>query len=651
MWQVQIYSSTSQNPNTAQVKPNTLLYSSNLKSRADVNAITPNSVFFDIDFPSTFTPANGTWYVLVLLCISGTWDYSTNMIYVNCLDTRPDNIFGQWTGSTWHDLSSGYYNCIAFQLQYVSGGGSGGCNCDWNGSEIDNPITVSSAYLKLYNYQSDANNQPDNNIWSWSVRDWLYGGDERYNSSGQSIGFSPKPPGADGTTNIGVKLQNNNPIGAGGGWWNHLHNIAIFGSASTGSLSGSPALGVTKHFFIRGDFVVRGPLNSHEGIIVLHGNGVNRVGNLNLPATPRDFKTGWHIGWGPRTGTPFIWLAEGGDYTNGQGGNSAAGTLLIVTNRATINENNPAKLPTFTSNAYQWGHLEAGNITAHENLSVKSAILDGNGNSGNSGDVLTSQGGGSAPTWQPPSGSGGVGGVQKGSVTTNSNGEATIGFSSGTFPSGYTPTIVCTTHDSLGRSITAVVTSSSNTGFTVKTFLVDAHKHKIGQVYNTTTNPITIAKSGKHHHYAVGTTGTTTHRHSIPNQGDHSHGITNGNVGSYNTGSTQSHTHTYTSWVAATNTNNGGSHNHSGYTDNETAHAHTFATTTSGSGNTTQDADAEHTHTFSQIPAYMRETVMYTQNGSQHSIGATMTTQQQSAQVTELYTITTVNAPIGILVK
>jgi hypothetical protein len=60
-------------------------------------------------------------------------------------------------------------------------------------------------------------------------------------------------------------------------------------------------------------------------------------------------------------------------------------------------------------------------------------------------------------------------------------------------------------------------------------------------------------------------------------------------------------------------------------------------------GNTPQDAEAEHTHTFSQIPAYMRETIMYTQNGSQHSIGATMTTQQQTAQVTELYTVSTVN--------
>jgi hypothetical protein len=47
----------------------------------------------------------------------------------------------------------------------------------------------------------------------------------------------------------------------------------------------------------------------------------------------------------------------------------------------------------------------------------------------------------------------------------------------------------------------------------------------------------------------------------------------------------------------------------------------------------------------------MRETVMYTQNGGQHSIGATMTTQQQTTQVTELYTTNTVNTPIAILVN
>jgi hypothetical protein len=294
---------------------------------------------------------------------------------------------------------------------------------------------------------------------------------------------------------------------------------------------------------------------------------------------------------------------------------------------------------------------ELKKLPSTSGIKLASTLLDSNGNPGNSGEVLTSTGAGSAPIWHPVGG--GSGGVQKGSVSTNSNGDATVGFSAGTFPSGYTPTIVCTAHDTSGRAITAVVTSSSNTGFTVKTFIAGSHQHKVGQVYNTTTNPIAIGKSGKHHHYAVGTTGTTSHRHGIPNQGDHSHGLTFTPQLSPWTSSngTQAHQHQYYIGTMPSNTNNGGSHNHGGNTDYETAHAHTYSTTTSGSGNTTQDADAEHTHTFSQIPAYMRETVMYTQGGSQHSIGATMTTQQQTNQVTELYTVSTVNTPIAILVN
>ena len=250
--------------------------------------------------------------------------------------------------------------------------------------------------------------------------------------------------------------------------------------------------------------------------------------------------------------------------------------------------------------------------------------------------------------------SGSSGGVQTGSVTTNSSGIGTFTFPTGTFPSGYTPKIVCTAHDASGRSITTVITSKNNTGFTVKAFIVDSHKHKVGQVYNTTNQPLVIAKGGKHHHYAVGNTGTTSHRHGISSQSDHTHGITNGNVGSYNTsyvtaGGTN-HAHTYSSWAAATNTNNGGNHNHGGNTDYETTHAHSYATTTSGSGNTAQDADAEHTHTFSQIPAYMRETIMYDQSGGQVHTGATFTTIADNTQVTEIYTVTTVNTPISIAV-
>ncbi|MCL2135615.1 MAG: hypothetical protein FWH37_08775 [Candidatus Bathyarchaeota archaeon] len=474
----------------------------------------------------------------------------------------------------------------------------------------------------------------------------------------------------------------------------------------------NPGIVCSHHFVIRKDLFINGMINCIEGAIVLHAGPYRQWNNIQQNPTIYTSETDHHeidfLKFGSTT--DFVPIRVGKVYT---------------------------------------GELEK--LSGKSGIKIASALLDDNGNPGNSGEVLTSTGAGSAPIWHPVGG--GSGGVQKGSVTTDGNGDATVGFSAGTFPSGYTPTIVCTAYDISGRSITAVVTSSSNAGFTVKTFLVSSHQHKIGQVYNTTTNPITISKSGKHHHYAVGTTGTTSHRHGIPtqanhnhyavgtsgttthrhgipnqavhnhyavgttgvtshrhgipNQGDHSHGITNGNVGNYNTSTVTAggtpHAHTYSSWVAAASTNNGGSHNHGGntdnetshahtystttsdsgshnhggntdnetshahtystttsdsgshnhdgYTDNETSHAHTFATTTSGSGTTPQDADAEHTHNFSQIPDYMRETVMYTQGGSPHSIGATMTTQQQTAPVTELYTINTVNTPIAILVN
>jgi hypothetical protein len=68
-------------------------------------------------------------------------------------------------------------------------------------------------------------------------------------------------------------------------------------------------------------------------------------------------------------------------------------------------------------------------------------------------------------------------------------------------------------------------------------------------------------------------------------------------------------------------------------------------------GNTSQDAEAEHTHAFSQIPPYMRETVMYDQAGEQVHTGGAFTTILDNTQVTEIYTVSTVNKPISILVN
>jgi hypothetical protein len=124
----------------------------------------------------------------------------------------------------------------------------------------------------------------------------------------------------------------------------------------------SPGIAVNLHLIVRKDFAVRGFLKSYEGNIILHGNGPGAVyGNDK-----------WNIGWGPRTGTPFIWLAEGGDPKGDGiiGGNPAAETLLIVTNN-TNPQNVPPEIPGTPgqdAGAYKWGHLEAGDIISHRFL-------------------------------------------------------------------------------------------------------------------------------------------------------------------------------------------------------------------------------------------------------------------------------------------
>ena len=179
-----------------------------------------------------------------------------------------------------------------------------------------------------------------------------------------------------------------------------------------------------------------------------------------------------------------------------------------------------------------------------------------------------------------------------GSSQTDATGTKQISFTSGTFASGYTPKIVCTAYDTAGRSITAVVTAKSNTGFTVKTFLSGSsvHNHKVGDARPSTSNPLAVSSGGSHNHT-----------------------ITNGSPQGVSTSNVNSHTHTYTSWVAATSTGTGGSHDHS-----------------------------------MTKPTYVRELAMRKQDGSTYVVGVTMT--QYNEPVTEMWTETnstsTTNAPV-----
>jgi hypothetical protein len=398
---------------------------------------------------------------------SGTFRVESGTTYKLAIKRDPTS----GTGSNiWvHDASTGSSSrfCIIWGSTFSG---------HWDGGQVDSPITIRDNYMKLYNFQADADTAAQTDpVYSWSVRDWLYGGDTINGLA------TLKPPGAEESKNIGLRFVTPN-----GGIWSNLHNIAISNV--------SPALGVTKHFFIRGDFIVRGPLNSHEGIIVLHGNGINH--SNQQPATPGNFKTGWNIGWGPRKGgAPFIWLAEGGDYLDDakQGGNAAASTLLIVTNNDVNKQEPPEDIPGYrlwpdgqvtVTKAYKWGHLEAGKITSHdivhtdfigpvvplrfvENPSGLQAFLDGTQIEVFTSLVPSSSGrtvknlGDPTKQWDNlyvknlhVSGSSGT---KKGTVSiTNSNGTADVYFAT-PFPSGSTPVIVCTPIDNGGRSISIVI--------------------------------------------------------------------------------------------------------------------------------------------------------------------------------------------------
>jgi len=496
----------------------------------------------------------------------------------------------------------------------LTGGGGGGT---FDGGNVHTPITIYDNYLKLYNYQTDADAAAISDpIYSWSVRDWLYGGD-KINGVATLL-----PPGANVTPNIGLRLANNKPSAIDGNWWNNLHNIVVHGDANMNNPEGSPALGVTKQFFIRGDFVARGPLNSHEGIIVLHGNGINQ--NNMQPATPGNYKTGWHIGWGPRVGTPFVFLAEGGDFVHGQGGNPDAETLLIVTNRDPPNPQTDAPLPTLKSNAYKWGHFECGKITSHDiihtneigpcvnNINPPPNYVKPNKIQSyvtiaphpiKPDWVTTRDLGTPQQEWDNlyvknlhVSGNSSIN-IRRGVAATNTT--TGVVFVPLDFPAGTAPHVTATVKSYSSTPtqpntdpIVISVYNVTNSGFYVRTMIVGTaeHKHKIGNVNATANNEgFSIQSDGNHSHSQI--------NYSATSQAGPS-------TGQPNTGA--SHTHT-TSMYPAASTNSGGSHTH-GITK----------------------------------PAYVKEALLRNQSGGSVSLGGALASQSSSAQ--DLYSE---NAPTG----
>jgi len=294
-------------------------------------------------------------------------------------------------------------------LGTTSGGGSG-----FDGGVINQPLEIKSgAFLGI----STGSGAP-------SLRDWMYNDPPAYTNA-------PSP-------GLGIRFAETT------GNKNYTDLYPVKTTAGLG-------IATNHHLFIRKDFSTRGFMNSYEGIILLHGNGPNAVG----PANGNPGNETWNIGWGPRTGTPFILLAEGGEYENGQG-NPAAETLLIVTNN---NPKTPAPSGNIPGSAedknyYRWGHLECGNLTVHG----ASNIAGGNSS------------------------------IKSGQATTDSDGTKTIPFPPGTFTT--TPIITVTvvdTSNNNNQAYTAKIVSATKDSFKVK-ILSNKHRHQLGYTAGNSDN-------------------------------------------------------------------------------------------------------------------------------------------------------------------
>jgi len=366
-------------------------------------------------------------------------------------------------------------NVVLYAVWELVGGGSG--NGNFNGGEITGSLSIMRNWPVFEGLDG--------------MRTWMYTPD--------SDMPNPTHPYAN------LYRWQNNPAGlrfvdnGATSWWTDIFGAVIRGDANS---SGTPVFAVNDHLFVRRDFYARGKLCSYEGNIVLRGNKAGAVRG----------DSGWNVGWGPRVGTPFIWLAEGG-----YAGNPDAETLLIVTNG---NSNIPP-LTDMTDKGYQWGHVEAGKFTSHDIVhtnaigpliprqylndpvalqtylnttkieSYTSIFPHPNGKTvKNLGD----------PTQQwdnlyvknlhvSGSGSGGGSSVQAGTGLTDVvTGIANIVFAT---PFAAVPVVAVTIYDQFDttRPIIAKLTNVTTTGFSVFTMqtLTRQHKHKTGRINSSAT--------------------------------------------------------------------------------------------------------------------------------------------------------------------
>ncbi|MCL2135849.1 MAG: InlB B-repeat-containing protein [Candidatus Bathyarchaeota archaeon] len=175
--------------------------------------------------------------------------------------TKSDSIFQGWAtssgGSVVYTSGSTFTitaNITLYAVWSSIGGGSG----NWNGGTISIPIELIQNFT-VVNGEQDMQKlvYPDLDLGEPSI---------------------PNPP-------VGYMLKDSL------GNFNRIFGVLIKNPANPGS-SGSPAIGLTHHLILRGDFNARGMIDSKEGVFVAHGGpkliGWGPEGSGKLPNAKRN---------------------------------------------------------------------------------------------------------------------------------------------------------------------------------------------------------------------------------------------------------------------------------------------------------------------------------------------------------------------------
>ncbi|MFZ7137667.1 MAG: hypothetical protein ACOWW1_04540 [archaeon] len=223
-------------------------------------------------------------------------------------------------------------------------------------------------------------------------------------------------------------------------------------------------------------------------------------------------------------------------------------------------------------------------------------------------------------------------GTQKGSNTTDANGDSTVNFGESF---GSTPLVFVQSRDSTGRGVRFDVTSKSTTSFTVKATVLPAnHKHKIGQALATVNwtmgidnatgahkhgfdgfAAVDLAHSHGNHQHGFGSGAEQAAVDLAHSHGTHQHGFGAGNeAAAVDLGHSHgSHSHGFSDYAGTTSSGShshpsAGSHSHSMsgtgvQTGTTSGHSHLYYVvsgwSTSASGSHSHSSAGSHSHSVS----------------------------------------------------